>query len=66
MNKDRLESDAQVETESKPSPPNRRLILVLGAILVLAAGGFLIFLQTDADQGCAGEGPCMLYFFAEW
>jgi len=66
MNQERFESDARVEAEGKPSPANRRLILVLGAILVLAAGGFLIFLQADADAGCVGKGPCMLYFYAEW
>jgi hypothetical protein len=66
MNQDRSANDGQVQAETKPSAHSRRMVLVLGAILVLAAGGFLIFLQADADVGCVGEGPCMLYFYAEW
>ena len=66
MNQERFESDAQLEAEGKASPVNRRMVLILGAILVLAAGGMLIFLQADAVAGCVGEGACMLYFYADW
>jgi len=49
---------------SKRFPLN--LFLVIGAIVVLTAGGLLFFTQASSSAGCVDKGPCMLYFYADW
>ena len=64
------EVEPRVEDEAtgdgKALPVNRNAILVIAAALVLIASGLLFFTQVNSSPGCAGEGPCMLYFYADW
>ena len=62
------EADPYTRNESPPhrvAHRARRLVPVFAAILVLAAGGLLLARETSSGRGCAGEGPCMLYFYKD-
>ena len=52
-------------TKGDGAARNRNLLLILGAIAVVIAGGALLFTQTSSGKGCVGEGPCMLYFYTD-
>jgi hypothetical protein len=66
MNEDKVENKAEAEDKALPLNLNLNLALALGVVVVLIAGGILLFAQVSSSPGCAGEGPCMLYFYADW
>jgi len=46
--------------------PGPFVIVFLGAVIILAAGGFLFATQVSPVAICVGEGPCILYFHTNW
>ena len=60
-------NEQKPETEERTAalPINLNLVFIIGAVIVLIAGGILLFTQASSKSGCAGEGPCMLYFYAD-
>ena len=40
------------------------LVVVVAAVLVI--GGLFLFQKATSAPGCAGEAPCMVYFYADW
>ena len=37
--------------------------IVIGAVILIVVAGF--FLKVSSSPGCEGQGPCMLYFYAD-
>jgi hypothetical protein len=40
-------------------------LIVVGVVVLLVVGGLLLFKGATASPSCEGEGPCMLYFYAD-
>ncbi len=65
MNEMEAEVVAEPGDQSKTPLQNLKLILFVGAAIVLIAGGLLVFAQANAEAGCAGRGACMIYFYTD-
>jgi hypothetical protein len=65
-----LEAKANQNTEvtgdDLPSGRRPNYYIVIAVVVGIVAAGFLLFNQAGSRADCAGEGPCMLYFYAEW
>jgi thioredoxin-like negative regulator of GroEL len=40
-------------------------LAIIGAVIVMTIGSLAWFKQASASSDCVGEGPCMLYFYAD-
>jgi hypothetical protein len=65
MNKPSDSTQASAPTRSAPAS-RAYLLLVLGAIVILAGLGILWATQASPASRCAGGDPCLLYFYADW
>ena len=43
-----------------------QLLATMGVLLTLAIGGVVLSCQSGAGTNGVGDGPGMLYFYAEW
>jgi hypothetical protein len=43
-----------------------RIPIAVAIVVVLIGGGALLLQGISAEPGCAGKGPCMLYFYTDW
>jgi hypothetical protein len=59
-------SEIESQDEAKSQPLTLNLVLIVGVVAALIVGGLLLFTGTSSASGCAGEGPCMLYFYTDW
>jgi len=53
------------EAKAKGKAFPLKLVLVLGVVTTLIVGGLFLFTGTNSASGCAEEGACMLYFYAD-
>lgn len=60
------QNEPEVAGEARPRNLKINIILTIGVVVALIAGGLFLFTQVGSSQGCVGEGPCMLYFYADW
>lgn len=63
MNKTTRDLQAREPREKIAAGLSAPLLLLLGAVIILTAGGFLFADQVSPAANCVGEGPCMLYFY---
>ena len=38
--------------------------IVIGAVILIVVAGFFLK-KVSSSPGCEGQGPCMLYFYAD-
>ena len=65
MSEVRAEDGEEVQTKGKASSSSARLVVIVGGVIVLAGAGLLLFTVANSEPGCAGQGPCMLYFYTD-
>jgi hypothetical protein len=65
MNDNENMINAEAETQPRTNSRVTYLILTIGAVAVLVAAGLLFTTQVNSEPGCAGDAPCMLYFYID-